>query len=153
MYCNKLFEYERTYREKELSLKQIYKRRLTDEKPVIEAFLSWLDKLRPEAGDRIMRAITYTNNGRPYMRNDLQEGACSLSNNLSENSIRPLVVGRKNWLFSDTPDGAAASMKVYSMVETAKANGLDPLKYLMFLHCLLRGAKKRWNSVNKTVKV
>ena len=67
------------------------------------------------------------------MMNYLQDGACSLSNNLSENSIRPLVVGRKNWLFSDTPDGAAASMKVYSMVETAKANGLDPLKYLMFL--------------------
>lgn len=133
LYCNKLFEYERSYREKELSLKQIYKRRLKDEKPVIEAFLSWLDKLEPETGDRIVKAVTYTNNCRPYMMNYLQDGACSLSNNLSENSIRPLVVGRKNWLFSDTPDGADASMRVYSMVETAKANGLDPLKYLMFL--------------------
>ena len=94
------FEYERSYRE--LSLKQIYKRRLKDEKPVIEAFLSWFDKLHPEAGGRIVRAVTYTNNCRPYMMNYLQ-------------------------------DGAAASMRVYSMVETAKANGLDPLKYLMFL--------------------
>ena len=57
----------------------------------------------------------------------------SLSNNLSENSIRPLVVGRKNWLFCDTPAGADASMKIYSMIETAKANELDPLKYLSFL--------------------
>ena len=54
-------------------------------------------------------------------------------NNLSENSIRPLVVGRKNWLFCDTPAGADASMKIYSMIETAKANELDPLKYLSFL--------------------
>lgn len=67
------------------------------------------------------------------MMNYLQDEAYSLSNNLSENSIRPLVVGRKNWLFSNTPDGVAASMRVYSMVETAKANGLDPFKYLMFL--------------------
>ena len=66
-----------------------------------------------------------------------EDGACSLSNNLSENSIRPLVVGRKNWLFCDTPAGADASMKIYSMIETAKANELDPLKYLSFLleHC------------------
>ena len=65
--------------------------------------------------------------------NYLKDGACSLSNNLSENSIRPLVVGRKNWLFCDTPAGADASMKIYSMIETAKANELDPLKYLSFL--------------------
>ena len=67
------------------------------------------------------------------MMNYLKDGACSLSNNLSENSIRPLVVGRKNWLFSDTQDGAEASMKVYTMIETAKANDLDPQKYLSFL--------------------
>lgn len=133
LYCNKLFEYERSYREKGLSIKQIYNRRLKDEKPVIEAFLSWLDQLHPESGDRIIQAINYSNGCRPYMMNYLKDGACSLSNNLSENSIRPLVVGRKNWLFSDTPAGADASMKVYSMIETAKANELDPQKYLLFL--------------------
>jgi hypothetical protein len=63
----------------------------------------------------------------------LEDAHCSLSNNLSENSIRPVVLGRKNWLFSDTQDGANASMTVFSMVETAKANGLDPQKYLLFL--------------------
>ena len=133
LYCNKLFEYERSYREKGLSIKQIYNRRLKDEKPVIEAFLSWLDKLMPQTGDSIIRAIKYTNGCRPYMMNYLKDGACSLSNNLSENSIRPLVVGRKNWLFSDTQDGAEASMKAYTMIETAKANDLDPQKYLSFL--------------------
>lgn len=133
LYCNKLFEYERSYREKGLSPKQIYNRRLKDQKPVIEAFLSWLDQLHPESGDRLIKAINYSNGCRPFMMNYLKDGACSLSNNLSENSIRPLVVGRKNWLFCDTPAGADASMKIYSMIETAKANELDPLKYLSFL--------------------
>lgn len=110
LYCNKLFEYERSYREKGLSLKQIYHRRLKDQKPVIEAFLSWLDQLHPESGDRLIKAINYSNGCRPFMMNYLKDGACSLSNNLSENSIRPLVVGRKNWLFCDTPAGADASM-------------------------------------------
>ena len=133
LYCNKLFEYERSYREKGLSLKQTYNRRLKDQKPVIEAFLSWLDQLHPESGDRIIQAINYSNGCRSFMMNYLKDGACSLSNNLSENSIRPLVVGRKNWLFSDTPAGADASMKIYSMIETAKANELDTHKYLAFL--------------------
>lgn len=104
-----------------------------DQKPVIEAFLSWLDQLHLESGDRLIKAINYSNGCRPFMMNYLKDGACSLSNNLSENSIRPLVVGRKNWLFCDTPAGADASMKIYSMIETAKANELDPLKYLSFL--------------------
>lgn len=95
--------------------------------------LSWLDQLHPESGDRLINAINYSNGCRPFMMNYLKDGACSLSNNLSENSIRPLVVGRKNWLFCDTPAGADASMKIYSMIETAKANELDPLKYLSFL--------------------
>ena len=105
LYCNKLFEYERSYREKGLSPKQIYNRRLKGQKPVIEAFLSWLDQLHPESGDRLIKAINYSNGCRPFMMNYLKDGACSLSNNLSENSIRPLVVGRKNWLFCDTPAG------------------------------------------------
>jgi hypothetical protein len=82
-----------------LSLKQIYNRRLKDQKPVIEAFLSWLDQLHPESGDRILQAINYSNGCCPHMMNYLQDGACSLSNNLSENSIRPLVVGRKKLTF------------------------------------------------------
>ena len=63
----------------------------------------------------------------------LEDARCSFSNNLSENSIRPVVMGRKNWLFSDTQDGANASMTVFSMIETAKANGLDPRRYLQYL--------------------
>ena len=133
LYCDKLFEYERKYIEKGLSIKQTYKRRLKDQEPVIDAFLAWLDGLSPKTGDSIIKAINYTNGCRPYLKNYLKDGACSLSNNLSENTIRPIVVGRKNWLFSDSQDGADASMKVYSIVESAKANDIDPLKYLTYL--------------------
>ena len=58
---------------------------------------------------------------------------CSLSNNLSENAIRPFTVGRKNWLFSTSPKGATASAIVYTMVEMAKANDLNTYKYLTYL--------------------
>lgn len=133
LYCDKLFRYERQYKEKGLSVKQIYKRRLKDQKPVIDAFLSWVDGLTPKTGDGIIKAINYTNGCRPYLKNYLKNGACSLSNNLSENAIRPIVMGRKNWLFSDTQDGADASMVIYSLIETAKENGINPEKYLEYL--------------------
>ncbi len=54
-------------------------------------------------------------------------------NNLAENAIRPFVVGRKNWLFSGTPEGAQAYALLYSLIETAKANALEPYKYLRYL--------------------
>lgn len=133
MYCEKLFSYERSYKEKGLSIKQTYNRRLKDQKPLIDAFLTWIDGLRPKADDRIIKAINYTNGCRPYLMNYLKDGACSLSNNLSENSIRPIVLGRKNWLFSDTQDGAWASAVIFSLIETAKANEVDPYKYLTYL--------------------
>ena len=63
----------------------------------------------------------------------LEDGHCSLSNQMSENAIRPVTVGRRNWLFCDSTDGADASMAVYSLLETARANGLNPLKYLGFV--------------------
>ena len=67
------------------------------------------------------------------MENYLLDGRCSISNNLAENSIRPFAVGRKNWLFSDTPKGADASAIVYSLVETAIANNLNVFTYLNYL--------------------
>lgn len=133
LYCNKLFEYERSYRGKGLSYKQIYSRRLKDQKPVVEAFLAWIDKQTAPGGSRLARALTYAGNQRLYMMTYLEDGRCSIANNLSENSIRPVTVGRRNWLFCDTTDGADASMMVYSLLETARANGLNPQKYLEYL--------------------
>lgn len=67
------------------------------------------------------------------MENYLLDGRCFLSNNAAENSIRPYALGRKNWLFSDSPKGASASAAVYSLVETAKANNLNIYAYLKHL--------------------
>ena len=79
------------------------------------------------------KAVNYVQNRRPYLATYLEDGRCSFSNNLSENAIRPFTVGRKNWLFSDTPKGAAASATVYTMVEMAKAHDLNIHKYLEYL--------------------
>ena len=133
LYCEKLFAYERSYREKGLNYKQIYTRRLKDEKPVIEGFLAWLKQVDPGSNGKLKKAITYIRNREDFLMTYLEDGRCSFSNNLSENSIRPVTVGRKNWLFSDTPEGAQANTLYLTVVEMAKAYGLDLYKYLNFL--------------------
>lgn len=77
--------------------------------------------------------MNYAKNQKPYMENYLRDGRLSISNNAAENAIRPFTVGRKNWLFADTPKGAKASATVYSLIETAKANGLNVYTYLEYL--------------------
>jgi len=133
LYCNKLFEYERRYNERGLSYKQKQNRRLKDEKPVVEAFLSWINSQSAPRGSRLEKALTYAKNQSPYMMTYLDDSRCSISNNMSENSLRPVTVGRRNWLFCDSTQGADASMMVYSLLETARANGLNPQKYLEYI--------------------
>ena len=77
--------------------------------------------------------MKYAQNRKDTLMTYLEDGHCSFSNNLSENAIRPFTVGRKNWLFSATPKGATASALVYTMVEMAKAHGLNIYGYLKFL--------------------
>lgn len=132
-FCSKLFEYERISKEKNHTHEQRKEYRLQKEKPVLDAFWSWLDSQKPRKGSRFDKAVNYAQNRKPFLETYLEDGRCSFSNNLSENSIRPFTVGRKNWLFSDTPKGATASAIVYTMVEMAKANGLNIYKYLSYL--------------------
>lgn len=133
-YCDKLFRYECGYKEQALSHEQRHKRRLKDEKPVVEAFIKWLNGQKPSAtSNKFNKALTYARNRQDILMAYLEDGRCSLSNNMSENSIRPVVVGRKNWLFSDTMDGAEASMGIYTIVEMAKLHGLEPYKYMKYI--------------------
>ena len=69
----------------------------------------------------------------PYLIRYLEDGRMEFSNNRAERSIKPFVMGRKNWLFANTSGGAKASSVIYSLIETAKANNLDPFGYLLFL--------------------
>ena len=133
MYINQLFHLEDIIKAKHTSFDAIKKARLEKEKPVVEGFLSWLDQQAPVRGSRMDKAVTYIQNRRSYLTTYLEDGRCSFSNNLSENAIRPFTVGRKNWLFCDTPNGAQASALVYSMIEIAKANGVNVYHYLTYL--------------------
>jgi len=99
---------------------------------VLDAFWSWVDKNAHLCllKSKLYTAFNYALNQKEGLMNYLQDGNCSISNNLAENSMRPFTVGRRNWLFSSSPKGADASAAVYSMIETAKANGLNPYEYL-----------------------
>lgn len=79
------------------------------------------------------RAIHYLLEQWPYLARYLEDGRLELSNNRAERSIKPFVMGRKNWLFANTPGGAQASAVIYSLIETAKENGLDPYRYLLWI--------------------
>ena len=79
------------------------------------------------------RAIQYTLNQWDYLVGYCDDGHLHISNALAENAIRPFAVGRRNWLFADTPRGAKASATCYSLIETAKANGLEPYAYLSYV--------------------
>ena len=132
-YCDKLFRHERYCTEKGFTHEQRKEYRIKKSKPVIDSFFQWLDKQVTVKGTRLDSAVKYARNQKKYLYTYLEDGRCSLSNNLSENSIRPFTVGRKNWLFSATPEGANASAIVYSIVEIAKANDLNIYKYLSYL--------------------
>ena len=79
------------------------------------------------------KAVNYALNNWPVLVRYLENGHITPDNNAAENAIRPFVVGRKNFLLSGHPKGAAASATLYSLIETAKANGLKPYFYLRYL--------------------
>ena len=133
-YCNRLFAIEDSINKKYPGDHEKRKQlRLEKEKPVLEAFWSWLDQQKPVRNTRMDKAVNYVLNLRDTAETYLEDGRCSFTNNLSENAIRPFAVGRKNWLFSNSVEGANASAVVYTMVEMAKAHDLNIYGYLKFL--------------------
>ena len=132
-YLNRLFEQERYSAAQKHTPEQRYAYRLEKEKPILDAFWTWLSQQTPKKGTRLEKAVNYAQNHKAEFMTYLGDGRCSFSNNLSENAIRPFTVGRKNWLFSDTPKGAEASAMVYTMVEMAKTHNLNIYKYLNYL--------------------
>jgi hypothetical protein len=140
-YCNRLFDIEKSLASLKPEERKL--KRLEQEKPVLDAFWSWIDKnahlCLPKS--KLYTAFNYALNQKEGLMNYLQDGNCSISNNLAENSIRPFTVGRRNWLFSASPKGADASAAVYSIIETAKANGLNPYEYLKYIFKNLPGVQ------------
>ena len=148
-YCNRLFEHERISREKGHSFEERKEYRLQKEKPILDAFWIWISQQAPKKGTRLEKAVNYAQNHKELFMTYLEDGRCSFSNNLSENAIRPFTLGRKNWLFSDTPKGAEASAVVYTMVEMAKAHNLNVYKYLNYLLEHLPGTKMTDTALGK----
>jgi transposase len=100
--------------------------------PVIQQFQAWLEALAPNVLPQspLGKAVHYTLGQWPKLTVFLEHPVVPLDNNRCENAIRPFVIGRKGWMFSDTVKGAVASANLYSLVETAKANGVEPHAYL-----------------------
>ena len=119
----------------ELAPEERYEKRLEQAKPVLDALLSWANEMQAKTAPKsaLGRAIHYLLEQWPYLTRYLEDGRLELSNNRAERSIKPFVMGRKNWLFANTPGGAQASAVIYSLIETAKENGLDPYRYLLWV--------------------
>lgn len=111
--------------------------------PILVKLRAWLDRSLPQVPPRSAtgKALHYLHNQWPKLVCYLEDGRLSIDNNLAENAIRPFVVGRKNWLFSDSVRGVKASANLYSLIETAKANGLEPYAYLRHLYTQLPRAE------------
>lgn len=111
--------------------------RVRDEKarPLVKKIREWLDASKDRVPPQSLtgKALGYLERQWPKLVRYLDDARIPLDTNLVENSIRPFALGRRNWLFADTPGGAQASAHLYSIIETAKANGLDPFAYLVHL--------------------
>ena len=132
-YCTRLFKIEDAL--SELSPEQRYHQRLAQAKPVLDEFLSWANDTATKTAPKsaLGKAFTYLQNQWKYLVRYLEDGRLELSNNRGERSIKPFVMGRKNFLFANTPAGAQSSATIYSIIETAKDNGLDPYRYLLWI--------------------
>lgn len=104
-------------------------------KPILDDLKKYLDEKSPSVlhSSKLGTAIEYTRKRWPYLLTYLQDGRYEIDNNRSERAIKPFVCGRKNWLFSNSVDGALASANLFSLIESAKLHDLDPVKYLTYV--------------------
>ena len=142
-YCTQLFEFERRIENLSDEERAIERQKIHvkgDNKPdeeqeppsakeILQEYWKWIDSLGATTG-KLKTAVTYALNQKQYLETFLDHGDIEISNNQVENAIRPFVVGRKGWLFSDTTQGARASAVIYSLIETAKANNIKPAEWL-----------------------
>lgn len=129
-FCNRLFELERQFEGRTAEERLIQRKEKSG--PILEAYWTWLNTI-PRPTGKLKDAVTYAQNQKVHLSAFLEHGEIEISNNQVENAIRPFVVGRKGWLFADTPQGAEASAIIYSLMETAKANSLRLDDYLLHL--------------------
>ena len=127
-YFSKIFKIENALAKK--SVEERYAKRLELEKPILDELFAWAEKLYVTPKSKLGEAVTYLLNQRKYLYNYLLDGRLEASNNRAERSVKPFVISRKNFLFANTAGGAEGSSIIFSLIETAKENKLDPYRYL-----------------------
>lgn len=132
-YCNELFDIEKKISQKNYDEKYIERQKQSQS--VVDAFFEWakIESSKVLSKSLSGTAIQYAINQEKYLRTFLLDGRIELSNNRAERSIKPFVIGRKNWIFCNTPSGAKSSAIIYSIIETAKENVLKPYEYLKYV--------------------
>ena len=128
----KLYGLEKEFREKELSIEQIKEQRQLCSLPILQSIKKWLEKYQSETAPKSLlgKAIIYATNNWETLTRYTEEGCLEIDNNRSERCIKPVVIGRKNYLFMGSKKGGYAAAIIYSLIETCKQNGIDPLAYL-----------------------
>lgn len=127
---NKLYGIERDLKEDNDSERLVARQQRSQ--PILDQLKAWLDKTLPQVSKQnaLGKAVNYLASNWNKLVRYTEAGYLPIDNNRAERAIRPFVIGRKNWLFSDTPKGATASAQIYSLIETAKANGQEPYAWL-----------------------
>lgn len=140
-FIQKLYAIEKQSRDKPLNERLDIRQQQSSQ--VAEKLRKWLEKALQNTPPKttLGKALHYLNNQWPRLVAYLEDGALPIDNNRAENSIRPFVIGRKNWLFASSQAGASASANLYSLIETAKANDLEPYAYLKQVYTLLPQAQ------------
>lgn len=126
-----LFSIEKGLKEKSAAERQ--KQRDLRIRPLLEQYWSLLESFEAEKDTNLYKAQNYSINQRPYLDAVLLDGRLELTNNLAVRTVKPFVMARKNFLFCDTAKGADSSALCFSVIETAKRNGLDSFAYLLYL--------------------
>ena len=137
-YCNLLFGIEQEIADK--TVEERYEERLKQAKPVLDAMFAWANSRTAAPKSALGKAFHYLKEQWPYLTNYLKDGRLEISNNRAERSIKPFVIDRKNFLFANTPKGAADSAGMFSLIQTAIENSLDPYKYLTWMLKIARDA-------------
>jgi transposase len=130
-YCDKLFHLEKQF--DKLTPENRFEERERLAKPLVDEFYSWVESLYTLPNSLLGKATYYAQSQRKYLEHYLLDGRLEISNNRAERSLKTFVIGRKNWLFANTPNGARASAIYYSLIVTALENGLNPFEYLAWI--------------------
>lgn len=129
-YCSRLFQLEEKF--EGLPPEKRKQQRLKYSAPVLKELSAWMSARSAAPKSKLGNALTYLHNQWKDLQVFLEDGRIELSNNRAERSIKPFVMARKNFLFANTPKGAQGSAIYFSLIETARENGLDPYEYLVW---------------------